>query len=82
MDSAAIVRIVAGLMFLAVIPLMVLPFWKIFGKAGFPPALSILILVPLANIIVLYYVAFAQWKTRPDNLTPVEPWTPAAPPSV
>jgi len=69
-------------MFLAVIPLTVLPFWKIFGKAGFPPALSILILVPAVNFILLYYVAFTQWKPRPDNLTPAEPWTPTGPPSV
>jgi len=34
------------------------------------------------NFILLYYVAFTQWKPRPDNLTPAEPWTPTGPPSV
>jgi ATP-dependent Zn protease len=38
------------------------PFWVIFRKAGFQPVLSILVLVPLANLIVLYIVAFSRWK--------------------
>jgi hypothetical protein len=40
----------------------ILPYWKIFGKAGFPPAISLLMYIPLVNLIVLYYVAFTDWK--------------------
>jgi len=70
MSGAHIVQIVAGFIALLVIlPLVILPYWKIFGKAGFASALSLLMLVPLANIIVLYYVAFAEWKPRPAGLT-------------
>ena len=54
------------LLILAILPiftaLAILPYWKIFGKAGFPPAISLLMFVPLANLIVLYYVAFTDWK--------------------
>jgi hypothetical protein len=42
--------------------LAIVPYWKIFEKAGFPPAISLLMYVPLANLIVLYYVAFSEWK--------------------
>jgi hypothetical protein len=50
------------------IPLMVIPlipFWIIFKKAGFQPILSVLMLVPLVNLITLYVVAFSQWKSTP-----------------
>jgi len=53
-----IVLVVAlGFMVVAVVP-----YWKIFEKAGFPPALSLLMYVPLVNLIVLYYVAYSDWK--------------------
>src|SRR5277367_4693323 len=44
---------------------LVIPFWFIFKKAGFSPWLAILLFVPLANIIILYVVAFSQWKVVP-----------------
>lgn len=56
------------LIFLLVIPLVivgglvtVIPFWKICTKAGFPGVLSLLMLVPVANIILPFYIAFADW---------------------
>ena len=45
-------------LFLAVI--VVLPFWVIFKKVGNHPALSVLMLVPLLNLITLYFVAFSK----------------------
>jgi hypothetical protein len=80
MDSVTIIRIVAGIMFLLVIPIAIIPYWKIFGKAGFAPALSLLIIVPLANLIVLYYVAFAEWKPRAAGVIPPQQWTSPPPP--
>jgi hypothetical protein len=41
--------------------LTVLPFWKICTKAGFPGPLALLMLVPVANIVLLFYLAFAAW---------------------
>ena len=39
----------------------VVPFWKICSKAGFAAPLSLLMLVPIANIILPFYIAFASW---------------------
>lgn len=41
--------------------IIVLPFWKIFTKAGFPGPLAILMIVPFANIIMIFFLAFAEW---------------------
>jgi hypothetical protein len=41
--------------------LVVLPFWKIFSRAGFTGWLSLALLIPIINIIALYYLAFAEW---------------------
>jgi hypothetical protein len=41
--------------------LTVIPFWKICTKAGFPGPLSLLMLVPVANIVLPFYIAFADW---------------------
>jgi hypothetical protein len=67
MDSTTIIRIVAGLMAILVLPIFVIPFWKIFSKAGFAGALSLLMIVPLVNLIVLYIVAFSEWKIKPGK---------------
>ena len=40
---------------------LVVPFWSIFRKAGFAPALSLLMIVPLVNLIMLFWVAFSEW---------------------
>ena len=41
--------------------IFILPFWKIFTKAGFPGWLSLFLLIPIANILVLFFLAFAEW---------------------
>lgn len=43
------------------IVLMIVPYWKIFSKAGWSGAMSLLMLVPLANLIVLWVFAFSEW---------------------
>lgn len=43
--------------------LVVLPYWKIFGKAGFSPWISVLMLIPVVNIVLLYFLAFADWPS-------------------
>jgi len=42
------------------------PFWVIFKKAGFQPILSVLMMVPLVNLALLYFVAFSKWKAGPE----------------
>jgi hypothetical protein len=71
MNTTTTVRIVAGLMVILVfLPIFVIPYWKIFSKAGFAGALSLLMTVPFVNLIVLYGVAFSEWNAKPVN-TPV-----------
>ena len=36
-------------------------FWKICAKAGFPSVLGLLMFVPIANIVLPLYIAFAEW---------------------
>jgi hypothetical protein len=51
------VRILPVMAFLL---LTVIPFWAIFRKTGFSGALSLLMLVPGVNLILLYVVAFSR----------------------
>ena len=65
--------------FLFVIPcailgalITVVPFWRICTKAGFPGPLSLLMLVPFANIILPFYIAFADWPAlRQEQAEPM-----------
>jgi len=58
-----------GLMELMVISLIVLlwggiwvlPFWFIFEKAGFPGALSLLMLIPPVQVVMVFVLAFTPW---------------------
>jgi hypothetical protein len=49
---------------------VVVPFWQIFKKAGFPPAFALLMLVPLVSIIMLYVLAFLPWKVASATIPP------------
>jgi hypothetical protein len=51
---------------MAILP--VVAFWKICSRAGFNGALGLLMLVPIANLILPLYVAFAQWPAFKDKL--------------
>jgi hypothetical protein len=43
---------------------MVVPFWRLCRRVGHSPWLSLLMLVPLANVILLYYIAFGDWPSQ------------------
>lgn len=47
------------------VAIYLVPMWVIFKKAGFAPALSLLMVIPLLNVIMLYVLAFAPWKVVP-----------------
>ena len=68
METTTIIRIVAGLLAIFVaLPVFIIPYWKIFSKAGFAGALSLLMIIPLINLIVLYVIAFSDWKMKPGK---------------
>ncbi len=39
------------------------PAWRICAKAGFPGALGLLIVIPVLNLFLLYFLAFAEWPS-------------------
>lgn len=50
-----------GFLILAII--VIIPFWLIFKKAGYPGAIGILAIIPFAGIVLLYVLAFAPWPS-------------------
>lgn len=65
----AIVMVVVG----------IVPYWKIFSKAGFSGWMSLLMLVPLVNLLVLYLVAFSQWNVQATSYQQRVPPPPVLP---
>ena len=59
MDETA--GLIVVVLYLAIIVLFVVGYWKIWSKAGFNGAWSLLMLVPLVNLIAFLYLAFAEW---------------------
>ena len=53
----------AMVVLLIVSTLVIWPTWRICSKAGFPGALSLLILLPVLNFFLLYFLAFAEWPS-------------------
>jgi len=65
--------------------IVIVPFWFICKKAGFSPWLSLLLIVPLGNLVLYYLLAFAEWKVVPvaqlgwpqqPPYPPLPPYTP------
>ena len=53
---------------LVMVVINVIPFWFISKKAGYHPALGLLTIVPLANLVYLYFLAFSEWPAlRQDS---------------
>ena len=52
-----------------------IPYWFIWKKAGFSPWLSLLMLLPLVQLVMLYVLAFSEWPAVALN-------RPAPPPRV
>ncbi len=51
--------------------IIIIPSWFICKKAGFSPWLSLLNIVPFGTLILLYVLAFAEWKVAP---VPAQVW--------
>ena len=66
--------------------LFIIPTWFIAKKSGMSPWLSLLCLFPLTGLILLYILAFAEWKVVPVSKLvayppPVPPPYPPIPPT-
>jgi uncharacterized membrane protein YhaH (DUF805 family) len=58
--------LVFSLIGLATIIFAVIIWWRIFSKAGFSGALSLLMFVPIANLIMIIILAFAEWPIQAE----------------
>lgn len=83
LDSETMRRMVG--FFLILIPVIIvvsiaivmIPCWFILKKAGFSPWLALLCIMPsLGTLVLLYVLAFAEWKVVP---LPQMGWTPQPP---
>jgi hypothetical protein len=48
--------------------IIIIPYWKIFGKAGFPRIFGLFMIIPLVNLILLYVLAFSKWRIFPSQI--------------
>jgi hypothetical protein len=61
MAFGAIFTIIMIFFVLILTVIQIIAFCKIFSKAGFSWALGLLMFVPIANIIMFFFLAFAEW---------------------
>ena len=61
-----LIIVLASFMGLVVVAIKTLIFCKIFSKAGYSWALGLLMLVPIANIIMPFVLAFADWPIQKE----------------
>ena len=52
-----ILLLIVGIM----LPAAVLPFWMICIKAGFPGWYSLAVLIPILQLVLMFFLAFAEW---------------------
>ncbi len=57
------------LMVLVMAAVIIVPFWFIFLKAGYSKWLSLLMVIPLLNLILLYFLAFSKWPNSGNTHT-------------
>ncbi len=62
---------------LVCLAIVLIPYWFICKKAGFSPWLSLLNIIPLGNLVLIYVLAFAEWKVVP---APQQAYYPPQPP--
>ena len=55
---------------LIILALAVIPYWKIWSRTGHSGAWALLMLVPLANLISLWVLAFKDWPALRDRNRP------------
>ena len=63
--SELLVVAVMGLLYGTVV---VVPATMVCRKAGFSPWLGLLTIVPIANIVLLWYLAVARWPNQPERV--------------
>jgi len=73
---AMAVLAILPLIILVALAIVIIPFWFICKKAGFSPWLSLLNVIPLGNLVLIYVLAFSDWKV---TAAPQAYWQPQPP---
>ncbi|KAA0695291.1 hypothetical protein DT594_10705 [Halopseudomonas laoshanensis] len=47
-----------------VVAIVVVPVWQICRRTGYPGWLGLLMLIPMVNLVLLYFIAFADWPAH------------------
>jgi hypothetical protein len=55
------------MIYLLIMVVFIAAYWQMFKKAGYSGALSLLLLVPLANIILILWFGFSDWPVVREN---------------
>lgn len=76
MHAAMAMLAIMPIFFLIFAVIVIIPMWFVWKKAGFSPWLSILSIIPAVNLIMLYVLAFSEWKVVPVNQPLVQPTYP------
>jgi len=53
-----------GLWMFIIAIIVVIPAWRICQRTGYPGWMGILILVPVINLFLLYFIAFSEWPSE------------------
>lgn len=84
-NIAMMVLALIPIIFVVAIAVVMVPCWFILKKAGFSPWLSLLCILPsLGTVVLLYIMAFSDWKVVPapqvaSYAPPVPPYPPTPP---
>jgi hypothetical protein len=55
---------------LLMLAIVVVPFFRICTKAGYSGWLSLLVLIPMVNVVFVYFLGFSEWPSlRGDRST-------------
>ena len=49
---------------------VIIPFWRLCQRAGYSPWLSLLMALPLVNLVFLYVLAFSNWPSQKGTVAP------------
>ncbi len=80
MNAALSVLALMPILVTIIVAIVLLPLWFICKKARFSPWLSLLIIVPFGGLVLLYVLAFSDWKVVPLSQAAIQP--PGYPPSM
>lgn len=64
-ELQGIVLVLMPIVMIVFAAILIIPYWFIWKKAGFTPWFSLLMFIPLVNLVMLYVLAFSEWKVVP-----------------